>query len=342
MSKSVVTVLGGGSFGTVIANIIANNGYLVKLWVRSEDLVSEINNDQLNNYYLPDYKLNKSILATSSMADAVSDTGLVFLAVPSSSFRSVAEEVIEFAAPDVPLISTTKGIEERSFQLMSQILLEIDPRARVGVLSGPNLAKEIARNQYSGTVIASDDKVVRSMVMDVLKSEFFRVYANDDMYGVELGGSLKNIYAVIAGIASELGMGHNTNSLIVTRGLAEMARFGRELGADPMTFLGLSGVGDLVVTCSSPMSRNYRFGSLLGRGLSYRQAEDSVGQVVEGINTLKVVFERAEKLNIHMPLAEGLFHIVFNGEIVESIIPSLMSGEHAMDVEFAASKLKEL
>lgn len=342
MSKSVVTVLGGGSFGTVIANIIANNGYLVKLWVRSEDLVSEINNDQLNNYYLPDYKLNKSILATSSMADAVSDTGLIFLAVPSSSFRSVAEEVIEFAAPDVPLISTTKGIEERSFQLMSQILLEIDPRARVGVLSGPNLAKEIARNQYSGTVIASDDKVVRSMVMDVLKSEFFRVYANDDMYGVELGGSLKNIYAVIAGIASELGMGHNTNSLIVTRGLAEMARFGRELGADPMTFLGLSGVGDLVVTCSSPMSRNYRFGSLLGRGLSYRQAEDSVGQVVEGINTLKVVFERAEKLNIHMPLAEGLFHIVFNGEIVESIIPSLMSGEHAMDVEFAASKLKEL
>ena len=342
MSKSVVTVLGGGSFGTVIANIIANNGYLVKLWVRSEDLVSEINNDQLNNFYLPDYKLNKSILATSSMADAVSDTGLIFLAVPSSSFRSVAEEVIEFAPPDVPLISTTKGIEERSFQLMSQILLEIDPRARVGVLSGPNLAKEIARNQYSGTVIASDDKVVRSMVMDVLKSEFFRVYANDDMYGVELGGSLKNIYAVIAGIASELGMGHNTNSLIVTRGLAEMARFGRELGADPMTFLGLSGVGDLVVTCSSPMSRNFRFGSLLGRGLSYRQAEDSVGQVVEGINTLKVVFERAEKLNIHMPLAEGLFHIVFNGEIVESIIPSLMSGEHAMDVEFAASKLKEL
>ena len=342
MSKSVVTVLGGGSFGTVIANIIANNGYLVKLWVRSEDLVSEINNYQLNNFYLPGYKLNKSILATSSMADAVSDTGLIFLAVPSSSFRSVAEEVIEFAAPDVPLISTTKGIEERSFQLMSQILLEIDPRARVGVLSGPNLAKEIARNQYSGTVIASDDKVVRSMVMDVLKSEFFRVYANDDMYGVELGGSLKNIYAVIAGIASELGMGHNTNSLIVTRGLAEMARFGRELGADPMTFLGLSGVGDLVVTCSSPMSRNFRFGSLLGRGLSYRQAEDSVGQVVEGINTLKVVFERAEKLNIHMPLAEGLFHIVFNGEIVESIIPSLMSGEHAMDVEFAASKLKEL
>ena len=342
MSKSVVTVLGGGSFGTVIANIIANNGYLVKLWVRSEDLVSEINNDQLNNFYLPDYKLNKSILATSSMADAVSDTGLIFLAVPSSSFRSVAEEVIEFAAPDVPLISTTKGIEERSFQLMSQILLEIDPRARVGVLSGPNLAKEIARNQYSGTVIASDDKVVRSMVMDVLKSEFFRVYANDDMYGVELGGSLKNIYAVIAGIASELGMGHNTNSLIVTRGLAEMARFGRELGADPMTFLGLSGVGDLVVTCSSPMSRNFRFGSLLGRGLSYRQAEDSVGQVVEGINTLKVVFDRAEKLTIHMPLAEGLFHIVFNGEIVESIIPSLMSGEHAMDVEFAASKLKEL
>ena len=342
MSKSIVTVVGGGSFGTVIANIIANNGYSVKLWMRSKDMVSEINSDHLNNVYLPGYELNESVLATSNMVDAVSETSLIFLAVPSSSFRSVAEEVIGSAPPDVPLISTTKGIEEESFRLMSQILLEIDPRARVGVLSGPNLAKEIAGNQYSGTVIASDDKVVRSMVMDVLKSEFFRVYANNDMYGVELGGSLKNIYAVIAGIAAELGMGHNTNSLIVTRGLAEMARFGCELGADPMTFLGLSGVGDLVVTCSSPMSRNFRFGSLLGKGLSYRQAEDSVGQVVEGINTLKVVFERAKKLNIHMPLAEGLYQIVFNGEAVESIIPSLMSGEHAMDVEFAAGKSKEL
>ena len=342
MSKSIVTVVGGGSFGTVIANIIANNGYSVKLWMRSKDMVSEINSDHLNNVYLPGYELNESVLATSNMVDAVSETSLIFLAVPSSSFRSVAEEVIGSAPPDVPLISTTKGIEEESFRLMSQILLEIDPRARVGVLSGPNLAKEIAGNQYSGTVIASDDKVVRSMVMDVLKSEFFRVYANNDMYGVELGGSLKNIYAVIAGIAAELGMGHNTNSLIVTRGLAEMARFGCELGADPMTFLGLSGVGDLVVTCSSPMSRNFRFGSLLGKGLSYRQAEDSVGQVVEGINTLKVVFERAKKLNIHMPLAEGLYQIVFNGEAVQSIIPSLMSGEHAMDVEFAAGKSKEL
>jgi glycerol-3-phosphate dehydrogenase (NAD(P)+) len=342
MSKSVVTVMGGGSFGTVIANIIANNGYFVKFWMRSEDMASEINNEHLNSFYLPGYELNNSILATSSMVDAISETSLIFLAVPSSSFRSVAEEVIGFAPPAVPLISTTKGIEEGSFRLMSQILLEIDPRARVGVLSGPNLAKEIAGNQYSGTVIASDDKVVRSMVMDVLKSEFFRVYANDDMYGVELGGSLKNVYAVIAGIAAELGMGHNTNSLIVTRGLAEMARFGCELGADPMTFLGLSGVGDLVVTCSSPMSRNFRFGSLLGTGLSYRQAEDSVGQVVEGINTLKVVFERAEELNIPMPLAEGLYQIVFNGEAVESIIPSLMSGEHAMDVEFAASQSKDL
>ena len=342
MSKSVVTVMGGGSFGTVIANIIANNGYFVKFWMRSEDMASEINNENLNSFYLPGYELNNSILATSSMVDAVSETSLIFLAVPSSSFRSVAEEVIRFAPPSVPLISTTKGIEEGSFRLMSQILLEIDPRARVGVLSGPNLAKEIAGNQYSGTVIASDDKGVRSMVMDVLKSEFFRVYANDDMYGVELGGSLKNVYAVIAGIAAELGMGHNTNSLIVTRGLAEMARFGCELGADPMTFLGLSGVGDLVVTCSSPMSRNFRFGSLLGTGLSYRQAEDSVGQVVEGINTLKVVYERAKELNIHMPLAEGLYQIVFNGEAVESIIPSLMSGEHAMDVEFAASQSKDL
>src|SRR5690606_32532346 len=167
---------------------------------------------------------------------------------------------------DAILGRTTKGIEGSTFKLMSQILRQEAPNARIGGMRGPNLAKEIAAKNLTGTVIASEHVSVRETVQQVLKSEYFRVYTNDDMFGVELGGALKNIYAIIAGLASAMGMGHNTNSMLVTRSLTEMARFGRRLGADPMTFLGLSGVGDLIVTCSSPLSRNFRIGMALGRG----------------------------------------------------------------------------
>ncbi|MDB4166478.1 glycerol-3-phosphate dehydrogenase, partial [Gammaproteobacteria bacterium] len=175
-----------------------------------------------------------------------------------------------------------------------------------------------------------------------LKSRYFRVYTNDDMFGVELGGSLKNIYAIVAGMAAALGMGHNTNSMLVTRGLTEMARFGRSLGADPMTFLGLSGVGDLVVTCSSPLSRNYRLGFALGLGQTMDEATKEIGQVVEGVNTVRLVKKRAEELGIYMPLASGLYSALFEGASLDAIISSLMAGEQALDVEFAAQDDKQI
>ena len=183
---------------------------------------------------------------------------------------------------------------------------------------------------------------MRGRVKEVLKSEFFRVYTNDDMFGVELGGSLKNIYAIIAGIAAALGMGYNTNSMLVTRSLTEMARFGKELGADPMTFLGLAGVGDLVVTCSTPLSRNYRIGLALGQGKTIDAAVAEVGQVAEGVNTVKQVKEKADELGVYMPLASGLFRIIYENESMENIISSLMLSEQALDVEFAASEEKIL
>ena len=216
------------------------------------------------------------------------------------------------------------------------MLRELAPNAPIGVLSGPNLAKEIAASQLTGTVIASADVAVREAVQDALKSRTFRVYTNDDMFGVELGGSLKNIYAIIAGMASALGMGHNTNSMLVTRGLTEMARFGRVLGADPMTFLGLAGVGDLVVTCSSPLSRNFRLGFALGEGKSLEAASQEIGQVVEGVNTVRLVSQRAAELEIYMPLASGLYRVLFEGASLDSVVSSLMLGEQALDVEFAA------
>ena len=339
---SIISVIGGGSFGTVIANIIALNGHNVRFWMRSEEMVNEVNATHENSQYLPGYKLNNRVVATENMATAVGDSEVIFVAVPSSSFRGVVKNVVLHSPETAILVSTTKGIEVDSFVLMSQILVEEAPKAVVGVLSGPNLAKEIAGKNLTGTVIASNHEEVREKVKEILKSEFFRVYTNDDMFGVELGGSLKNIYAIIAGIAHALGMGYNTNSMLVTRSLTEMARFGSELGADPMTFLGLSGVGDLIVTCSTPLSRDYRLGLALGQGKSIAEATEEVGQVAEGVNTLKQVKEKAEELGVYMPLATGLFKIIYERESMTNIISSLMLGELALDVEFVASREKVL
>ena len=340
MSK--IAVIGGGSFGTVVANIIALNGHDVQFWMRSSDLVNEVNECHENSQYLPGYALSRRVVATESMADAVTKSSLIFVAVPSSSFREVVKQIVVFAPDDVMLISTTKGIEPSSFKLMSQVLDEESPNSKIGVLSGPNLAKEIASKHPTGTVIASNIEEIRETVKEVLRSDTFRVYTNDDMFGIELGGSLKNIYAIIAGLAASIGMGHNTNSMLVTRALAEMARFGRELGADPMTFLGLAGVGDLVVTCSTPLSRNYRIGQALGEGRSIEQALTEVGQVAEGVNTLKLVKEKADELGVYMPLVNGLYRVVYDNQPIKNIVSSLTLSEEALDVEFAAKDEKVL
>ncbi|MCB1664326.1 MAG: NAD(P)H-dependent glycerol-3-phosphate dehydrogenase [Pseudomonadales bacterium] len=342
MPHNHVTVLGGGSFGTVIANIVAENGYCVKFWMRNQTLVDEVNNTHENSQYLPGYALHENVRAYSDMQQAVTDSSVIFVAVPSAYFRSVVQDMLPWSREDAILVSTTKGIEGGTFKLMSQILRQEAPNARIGVMSGPNLAKEIAAKNLTGTVIASEHVSVRETVQQVLKSEYFRVYTNDDMFGVELGGALKNIYAIIAGLASAMGMGHNTNSMLVTRSLTEMARFGRRLGADPMTFLGLSGVGDLIVTCSSPLSRNFRVGMALGKGLSIEEAVTEVGQVAEGVNTLKLVKHRADELGVYMPLVNGLYQIIYNGSSVREIVASLMLGEQALDVEYEANQTKTL
>ena len=342
MSTSKISVIGGGSFGTVIANITAENGYDVGFWMRSESQAKQLNSTRENTQYLPNYRLNERIVATNDMAAAVKGSSLIFVAVPSSSFRQVVRDMVPHIPKNTVLVSTTKGIESGSFDLMTQILNQEAPNAKVGVLSGPNLALEIAKKDLTGTVIASPDEEVRELVKSVLKSKYFRVYANNDMFGVELGGSLKNIYAIIAGVAAALGMGHNTNSMLVTRALTEMARFGKELGADPMTFLGLAGVGDLVVTCSTPLSRNYRIGLALGKGIPLDEAIAELGQVAEGVNTVKLVQEKADELGVYMPLASGLYKIIYENDSLENIISSLMLSEQALDVEFAANEEKTL
>lgn len=331
-----VAVLGGGSFGTVVANIIACNGHKTVLWMRDAKQVEELNNTHRNVVYLPDYSLNTQLVATNSLEVAVKDVDIIFVAVPSSSFRDVVQQVRPLIEANTIMVSSTKGIEALTFKLMTQILQDEMPQAKVGAISGPNLAKEIAAQSPTGTVIASNDEGVIDLVQTVLRADNFRVYSNKDCLGVELGGSLKNIYAIIAGLADSIGMGHNSNAMLVTRSLAEMARFGVKIGADPMTFLGLSGVGDLIATCSSPLSRNFRVGKALGEGKSIDVIIEELGQVAEGLNTLKQVKEKADEIGIEMPLAKGLYEIIYNNESIDHIITSLMLEEQSLDVEFEA------
>lgn len=330
-----VAILGGGSFGTALANILAENGHHAQLWLRNPERAVEINENHVNTRYLPEFQLHSNLHASTDIAEVVSNACVIFMSVPSKSCREVAKDIARHVEQDTLLISTTKGIEVEGFKLMSQVLEEEVPHARIGVLSGPNLAKEIMQRQLTGTVIASPHETVQHQVQAILHGKYFRVYASSDMYGVELGGALKNMYAIMSGMGASMGLGQNTLSMLMTRSLAEMSRFAVQLGADPMTFLGLSGVGDLIVTCMSPLSRNYRVGFELGKGKNLEQIVAELGQVAEGVNTLKMVKQKADELEVYMPLVTGMCDILFNEKTVGEVIGALMQGEQSTDVEFA-------
>ncbi|MCR8922929.1 NAD(P)H-dependent glycerol-3-phosphate dehydrogenase [Dasania sp. GY-MA-18] len=334
LKPSKVAVLGGGSFGTAIANIMANNGHSVCLWMRNDQRADEINQQHINRSYLPDYPLNEQLQASTDLAAAVQGCEIVFMAVPSSSSRAVAKELVAHIADGCILISTTKGIEPENFKLMSQVLAEEIPQARIGVLSGPNLAKEIAAGQITGTVIASEDDELNETIQTLLHSGTFRVYASNDVFGVELGGALKNIYAIISGMAAAMGTGQNTISMLMTRSLAEMSRFAVHKGADPMTFLGLAGVGDLIATCMSPLSRNYRVGYQLGEGKALDDIVAELGQVAEGVNTLKLIKQQSDELGIYMPLVSALYDVIYNKKTIKEVVGAMMFSEQNRDVEF--------
>ncbi len=329
-----IAVLGGGSFGTVIANLVAENGHQVRLWMRDQHRADQLNQTHRNARYLPDYPLSAGLMASASLEFVLQDAELVFISIPSQSFRQVIKQAKAYLSPEQMLVSTTKGIEAQTFSLMSEILLEELPESQVGVLSGPNLAKEIAAHQLTATVIASASQQLRNQVQSILHSSYFRVYASSDTYGVELGGTLKNIYAIAAGLSAALGMGENTRSMLMTRSLAEMSRFAVCMGANPMTFIGLAGVGDLIVTCMSPLSRNYRVGYALGEGKSLDEAVEALGQVAEGVSTIKHVKEKASEMEIYMPLVAGLYEVVFNHAPVVEVVKMMMANEQSTDVEF--------
>lgn len=329
-----VAVLGGGSFGTVIGNIIAGNGHRVRLWLRNARRAEQINQQRENRDYLPGYVLAPGLSATTALAEAVAEVDIVFVAVPSKSFREVVRELASLLPQQTLVISLTKGIEASGFHLMSEILRQELPQNPRGVLSGPNLAREIAAGQVAGSVIASENPGINSLIHDLLHSEVFLIYSSSDMFGVELGGALKNVYAILAGIGAALDFGENTVGMLLTRSLAEMSRFAVHLGANPMTFLGLAGVGDLFVTCSSPLSRNYRVGVALGKGQPLGDILATMDQVAEGINTLAMLKSEADRRGIHMPLVNGLYAILYEHRPVADVFDDMMHKEEQEDVEF--------
>lgn len=338
MSIRTATVIGGGSFGTVVADILADNGIQSTQWLRNGEIAEAINQDHENPQYLPGRSLNPSLKATTDIQEAVTGADAIFVSVPSKSVRQVLSTFKDFVTPNQLLVSTTKGIEPEQFLLMSEVIAEVFPNNPVGVLSGPNLAKEIAKKELAATVIASENSDLRRDIQEALSCPYFRVYASNDLYGVELGGALKNIYAIVSGFVAALGMGENTKSMIITRSLAEMSRFAEAMGANPLTFLGLAGVGDLVVTCMSPLSRNYRVGFAVGQGKSLEQATEELGEVAEGVNTLRYVRAKAVESGIYMPLVMGAYEVLYKGADPRSVAAELMTGEHASDVDFALPK----
>lgn len=328
-----IAVLGGGSFGTAIANLLAENGQHVLHWMRDPQQAEAIRQNRENPRYLKGIKVHLGVEPLTDLAATLDACQLIFVALPSSALRQVLQPVAAQLAGKL-LVSTTKGIEAQSFLLMSQILQNIAPQARIGVLSGPNLAREVAEHALTASVVASEDEDLCQQVQAALHGRTFRVYASADRFGVELGGALKNVYAIIAGMAAAMGMGENTKSMLITRALAEMTRFAVKLGANPMTFLGLAGVGDLIVTCSSAKSRNYQVGFALGEGLSLKDAVERLGEVAEGVNTIKVLKAKAEELQVYMPLVAGLHAIVFEGRTLDQVIGALMNAEAKTDVDF--------
>ncbi len=328
-----VAVLGGGSFGTVLANLAASNGYNVSLWVRDSEQALRINSEGANTTYHPELKLSKNIIACDNLKEVLDNKSIIFIATPSIVFEQIVIRVSNYIDEKPYLVSCTKGILDDPFRPLSEIISS-KLKNTIGVLSGPNLAKEIADEKIAGTVIASPNESLINIVKSVLSSETFKIYSSKDMQGVEMAGALKNIYAVICGMAESLKVGENAIGLILTRSMAEMSRFAVAKGANPITFLGLSGMGDLVATCMSTLSRNYQLGFNIGTGMSLSKAKESVGQVAEGVRTLEVVLKESSKLNIKMPLVESMYNIIYNNASPNTLIDDLINNPNEVDVEF--------
>ena len=322
-----VAVFGTGSWGTAFAAVLADTGCQVQMWGRRAELVDQINASHVNADYLPNLLLPDSISATTDPAEAVRGVDTVVLAVPSQMLRANLAPWVDFLPPHAAVVSLMKGVELGTTKRMSEVIAEVGhvSAERIVVVSGPNLAKEIAAKQPAATVVACVDESVAERVAMACAAPYFRPYTNTDVVGTELGGAVKNVIALAVGMAEGLGMGDNTKSTIITRGLAETLRLGVALGADPATFSGLAGVGDLIATCMSPLSRNHSFGVRLGRGMSVQEVVATTRQTAEGVKSCQAILELARHHGIDVPIIENVAAVVHEGRKPGDVADMLMS-----------------
>ena len=318
-----IGLLGGGSWGTTVGSLTARNSPTT-LWARSQETVDEINRNHSNEKYLPGARLHESLTATTDLKDAVKDADVIVMGIPSGHFRNVLEMARPHIRPWVPIVSLSKGLERGNRLRMTQVIEEVLPGHPAGALSGPNLAREILAGQAAASVIAMVDDTIAAALQGVFRSGLFRVYTNDDVVGTELGGALKNVIAIAAGMGDGAGAGDNTRSAVITRGLAELTRLGVAMGGKPVTFAGLAGMGDLVATCSSPLSRNRTVGFELGRGRQLQEIIDSMNMVAEGVKSAGVVMELSEEYGIEMPITQEVYKVINEGATVQDAFRGLL------------------
>lgn len=310
MSRPIhIAVLGAGSWGTTVASVAARNADTL-IWARSADTVDQINREHRNDAYLKGLPLHRKLRATGSLEEAVRDCDVLVVGVPSHSFRTTVQSVAPLLRPWVPVISLAKGLEQGSQRRMTEIVNEELPGHPVGLLAGPNIAREVLQGMAAAAVIAMADEQIARSLQPLFSSSVFRVYTNTDVIGCELGGPLKNVIAISAGMADGLSVGENTRALVITRGLAEIARLGVALGGRPETFAGLTGLGDLLTTCMSPLSRNRQVGVQFAQGRSTAEIVASMNMVAEGIKTSSVVMELARQHRLQMPIAAEVAAVV--------------------------------
>lgn len=319
-----VSIIGAGSFGTAIAVLLEKKGYNIKLWCFLEEEAKTLTKTR-KNPLLPGVELPQNVFCTSDMKTAVDSADLVVTVVPSFATRKTAKALSPYIKEGQPMVNLSKGLENDTLLRLSEVYKEEIPQARIAVMSGPSHAEEVALGLPTTNVVASSDIELSKLVQDVFMDETFRVYYSDDEIGVELGGALKNVIALCAGICDGLGYGDNTKAALMTRGLAEIKRVGVAMGADAETFSGLSGIGDLIVTCTSMHSRNRRCGILLGQGKTLAEAQAEVKMVVEGVHTAKAAYELSKKYNVDMPIVAEANKILFENKNARSAVFDLMN-----------------
>jgi len=322
--KSVV-VLGSGSWGTALAIMLQRHGHKVTLWARREEAIAEMRSTRENKQYLPNIPLSEELGLTHSLEEAFAGAEIILCAVPSKAVRSMMEQIVPFVKEGQVIVNVAKGLEQGTLLRLSQVIEQIIPQAKICVLSGPSHAEEVARDIPTTCVAACVDETVAKMVQEEFMNPNFRVYTNTDVIGVEIGAAMKNVMALAAGVSDGVGFGDNTKAAIMTRGIAEMTRLGIAMGGKAETFAGLSGIGDLIVTCTSMHSRNRRAGILLGKGYTLDETLAEVKMVVEGVNTAKAALEAAKKYGVYMPITDEMNQVLFEGKELRQAVMDLMT-----------------